>query len=166
MKERNKAVPAVYLILRRDEEVLLVKRANSGYYDGWYSLPAGHVEYRELPFDALIRECEEEIGIALKKEHLEFAHLLYREASDVTGDRVDMFVVCDQGRAYEPVNAEPEKCSELRWCKLDALPENTVHNVRLVLEKVLMGEVYSELAHEILGEYDKAYREWKSKTND
>jgi 8-oxo-dGTP diphosphatase len=159
MKERNKAVPAVYLILKRGDEVLLVKRSNSGYYDGWYSLPAGHVEYRELPFDALIRECEEEIGITLKKDDLHFAHLLYREASDETGDRVDMFVVSDQGHAYKPVNAEPEKCSELRWCKLDALPENMVHNVRLALEKVLIGEVYSELTHEILNEHDKVYRE-------
>lgn len=158
MKERNKAVPAVYLILKRDAEILLMKRANSGYYDGWYSLPAGHVEYRELPFDALIRECEEEIGITLKKEDLEFAHLCYCGASNETGDRMNMFVVCDQGHAYEPVNAESEKCSELRWFKLEELPENTVHNVRFALEKVSQGDVYSELDSVTIEGFENEYK--------
>jgi len=62
-KDRNKSVPASYLILRRGNEILLMRRKGSGYYDGWYSVPAGHVEAGELPMNALIREIKEELSI-------------------------------------------------------------------------------------------------------
>lgn len=159
MTERNKAVPAVYLILRRDNEILLMQRAGSGYYDGWYSLPAGHVEYREAPVDALIRECEEEIGVTLSRKELKFAHLLYREAYDETGDRTDMFFVSNDGHKYEPRNMEPDKCSDLRWVKVDELPENMVQNVRSALDKALAGELYSEMDYDTLEGFDKEYKE-------
>jgi hypothetical protein len=37
-------------------------------------------------------------------------------------ERVDFFLRVAAWRG-EPVNAEPEKCDELRWCSLDALPQ-------------------------------------------
>ena len=43
-KERNKIIPASYAVLIKDNKVLLVRRFNTGYEDGKYSLPAGHVE--------------------------------------------------------------------------------------------------------------------------
>lgn len=44
-----------------------MRRRGSGYYDGWYSVPAGHVEAGELPVDRLVREAREELGITLDK---------------------------------------------------------------------------------------------------
>lgn len=38
MKNYYKVAVAVYLILRRDDEVLLLLRQNTGYMDGHYSL--------------------------------------------------------------------------------------------------------------------------------
>ena len=61
-RDRNKAVPASYLFLQKGDGILLMRRQNSGYYDGWYTVPAGHVEAGELPVDALLREAKEEIG--------------------------------------------------------------------------------------------------------
>ena len=61
MKTRNKAVPAVYLILERDNKILIARRANTGYEDGNYQVPAGHVEEAELPTEAVIREAKEEV---------------------------------------------------------------------------------------------------------
>lgn len=52
-KERPKAVPAVYLFMRNGNEILLMRRQNTGYFDGWYSVPSGHVEVGELPLQAL-----------------------------------------------------------------------------------------------------------------
>ncbi len=63
-------IPAVYLILEKDNKILLLRRYNTGYNDGLYSLPSGHVEDGEFPIDALIREAQEEIGIIIAKEHL------------------------------------------------------------------------------------------------
>jgi 8-oxo-dGTP diphosphatase len=158
MIERNKAVPAVYLLLLKHDEILLMQRAGSGYYDGWYSLPAGHVEYRESPIHALIRECKEEVAIELTREELVFGTLLYREAHDETGDRADLFFVSREGEKYQPRIMEPDKCTDLRWFKLDDLPENMVQNVRFAVHKALSGETYAELDFATLDAYEREYR--------
>ena len=44
----------------------------------------------------------------------------------------------------EPVNNEPHKCDELRWARLDALPENVVGEVRQALEMIATGKTYSD----------------------
>jgi 8-oxo-dGTP diphosphatase len=40
-------IPASYLFLERDNRILLLRRSNTGYEDGNYSLIAGHVEANE-----------------------------------------------------------------------------------------------------------------------
>ena len=56
---------AVYLLLLREEQVLLRQRHNTGYEDGSYSAIAGHVEPDERITHALVREAAEEAGIRL-----------------------------------------------------------------------------------------------------
>ena len=97
MKDRNKATPAVYLILKKNRQVLLGRRINTGYYDGWYTLPSGHVEAGELPLDALLRESKEEIGITYEKKDAKLVHTLYRTKHDETGDRADYFLKLGNG---------------------------------------------------------------------
>jgi len=62
-KDRNKSIPAAYMIFRKERKILLGRRQNTTYYDGWYGVPAGHVDTGELPLSAGIREAKEEIGI-------------------------------------------------------------------------------------------------------
>ena len=54
-KERFKLIPAVFLIFRRGDEVLLLRRANTGYQDGKYGLVAGHLDGDELAFGIVFR---------------------------------------------------------------------------------------------------------------
>lgn len=143
-KERNKSVPASYLLLRRNGEVLLMRRQNSGYYDGWYAVPAGHVEAGELPVDALLRETKEELGITLDKNDIHLVHTMYRTKHDETGDRVDLFFAAAKWSG-EIANAEPHKCNDVRWFARDALPENLVHYVGEAIKDVENGVSYSEL---------------------
>ena len=43
--DRFQVVPAAYVVLRRDDEVLLQLRRGTGYMDGyWACAAAGHVE--------------------------------------------------------------------------------------------------------------------------
>ena len=35
---------AVYLILRKSDKILLMNRANTGWMDGHFSLPSGHMK--------------------------------------------------------------------------------------------------------------------------
>jgi 8-oxo-dGTP diphosphatase len=142
--ERNLAVPASYLILKKDDKILLARRKGSGYYDGWYSVPAGHIEAGELPIDALVREVKEEVGITIKKENTRFAHAMYRTKHDPTGDRADYFFVVTEWEG-EPTICEPHKCDDVQWFPVNALPTNIMHHVREAIEYIEKGETYSEL---------------------
>lgn len=144
MKERNKAVPSSYLILLKDQEILLGRRINTWYYDGYYSVPAGHVEADESPTEGLIRETKEEIGITIDSKDAKLVHTMYRAKHDETGQRVDFFFVVEKWSG-DTVNTEPHKCDDLRWFPLDALPENMMHHVRVALGYYQKGVDYSEL---------------------
>ena len=49
-----KSHSAVYLVLRRDQRVLMMLRQNTGYMDGMWDLPAGHVDAGEPATLALV----------------------------------------------------------------------------------------------------------------
>lgn len=140
----NNAVPASYLILKKEDRILLMRRQGSRYYDGWYSVPAGHVEKGELPMDCLLRETKEEIGIELNRSSIRFAHAMYRTKHDETGDRVDYFFITTKWKG-EPIIQEPNKCDDLRWFPINELPENLMHHVRDAIKYIENNIPYSEL---------------------
>ncbi len=142
-KERNKAVPAVYLFLRKGDEILLMRRQSSGYYDGWYSVPAGHVEAGELPLEGLIRETAEEIGIVIDPKDVKLVHTMYRTKHDETGDRVDLFFLSKKWSGEIRI-MEPNKCTGIQWFPIKKLPENMMHHVEKAILDVENGIWYSE----------------------
>ena len=54
--ERLKLKIAVYIILIKDGKILLGRRFNTGWQDGNYGLPSGHLEPEESMMEALLRE--------------------------------------------------------------------------------------------------------------
>lgn len=121
---------AVYLILERQGRFLLARRANTGFADGCWSLPAGHVEAGESASQALVREAQEEIGLTPQVAALRHVYTLHRRSPDRT--YVDQwFYLADDSAVVE--NTEPHKCSALAWYAPDALPETTLPYVRKVL---------------------------------
>jgi len=151
MKPRNKAVPAVYILLEKDEKILLGRRYNTGYEDGNYQVPAGHVEEGELPTEAIIREAKEEVNVELVSESLELVHVGCRPKHDPTGDRIDLFFKAKQWIG-EVKNMEPEKCDDLNWFSLDNLPENMTFHVREALECIQERIFFKEINIDILKE--------------
>ncbi len=143
VKERNKAVPAVYVILRKEDVILIARRCNTGYQDGNYNLPSGHVEDGETPIDAMVREVKEEIGVEIRKDDLHFAHVSYRLAHDETGQRADYFFWADKWSG-EVINAEPHKCDDLKWVRPEDLPANMTPHVRAIIGYFQNGVIYSE----------------------
>ena len=142
-KERFKIIPAVYLILQKDNQILLLRRYNTGYEDGNYSLPAGHVDGDESFTQAMIREAHEEAGIVLKPEYIEVAHVQHRCCQDFKNERVDVFIKACNWEG-DPVNKEPHKCDDLSWFDVNNLPENVVPCVRQAIEHILENKFYSE----------------------
>jgi 8-oxo-dGTP diphosphatase len=144
-KERFKLIPAVYLLLVRDDQVLLLRRYQTGYEDGNYSVVAGHVDGDEPARAAMVREAWEEAGLQLDPESLELAHILHRTTPN--REAMELFFVAD-GSRHEPRNQEPHKCDDLSWFALDGLPANTIPYIRHVLECYRRGQVYSEYGWE------------------
>ena len=93
MKERYRFISAVYLILVRENEILLQKRENTGYEDGNYSLISGHMDGNETIKQAMIREATEEAGIEISEENLEIVTFLHRKTDP---ERFDFFLKCDK----------------------------------------------------------------------
>ncbi len=140
---RHKIVPAVYAIVRKQSQILLIRRANTGYMDGMYSLPAGHVEARESSSSAIIREIKEEIGIDVLVEKLKFVHVTHAMSDNRDHERVHFFFEITQWSG-DLHNAEPSKCDELKWFDINKLPPNIAPEVAIVLPLLAKAQYYSE----------------------
>jgi len=137
---RSKFPVAVHMFFLRDQQVLLLRRFNTGYEDGKYSLVAGHLDAGETVIQAAIREAGEEAGVRLQPEDLRVVHVMNRKSED---ERIDFFIEVRRWGG-EIVNAEPEKCDDLAWFPLDSLPENMIPYVRAALQRSQQGLYYSE----------------------
>lgn len=112
--------------------MLLQLRQNTGYMDDhWAAAAAGHVEAGETAYDAAHREAGEEI--AVKDLDLAFVTAMQRTRhADAIDERIDFFFTARTWTG-EPRIVEPDKCAELRWCPLDALPDPVVpHELRVL----------------------------------
>ncbi|BDU04600.1 NUDIX hydrolase [Nocardia cyriacigeorgica] len=137
--KRHKVTGDVHLLLRCSTGVLFGQRQNTGYEDGAWHLPAGHLEADESVIDALIREADEEIGVRILPGDVKFAHVMHNSSS---GGRVAFFFTIDTWTG-EPTNREPTKCAELRWYALDALPERMISYCRTALDQIAAGRSFS-----------------------
>jgi 8-oxo-dGTP diphosphatase len=128
MSERHMTRQAVFMVLRNDKnEILLQQRSGTGYLDGYWDLPSGHVEYGESLLHSVVRETKEEVGVEVAPEDSRLIH-------------IDQFYVDQDYTNYtfeatrwngEPKICEPEKCSAIGWFAIEALPEKCVNTVRV-----------------------------------
>lgn len=133
-------IPEVHLLLFDGDRVLLLRRHNTGYEDGNYSVVAGHIDGGETARAAMCREAFEEAGIDIDPGELKFCHVVHRLGTE---ERVSFFFSARSWRG-EPSNREPDKCSELAWFPTASLPDNLVAYVRHAIGQVARGETYSE----------------------
>lgn len=84
-KNYHTNIPASYLILIKDNKILLLRRANTGFKDGFYSMVAGHVDPGETFTDCIIREAQEEAGITLTIQDISVMHMMHRKSSQYEG---------------------------------------------------------------------------------
>ena len=119
----------VHLFFLRENQILISRRFNTGFRDGEYSVPAGHLDGGETVMEAGVREAKEEVGVELNVNDMVFSSVMHRIEDD---ERVDFFVHVHKWQG-EPFNAEPDKCDDLRWVEINNLPANTVPYVKQAL---------------------------------
>ena len=140
-KERHKIIPASYLVLIRDNKILLQRRFNTGYEDGKYSVVAGHVDKGETFTGAIIREVKEEAGIILQAEDLRVVHIMNRNIQD--NERIDVFFVAEKWTGNIE-NKEPNKCDDLSWFDLNDMPDNVILYIKEAVNCIRNKVIYSE----------------------
>jgi 8-oxo-dGTP pyrophosphatase MutT (NUDIX family) len=114
---------------------------NTGYRDGEYSVPAGHLDGGETVIAAGIREAKEETGVDINAEDMIFSSVMHRTEDD---ERVDFFVQVREWQG-DIVNAEPDKCDDLRWVDANKLPDNVIPYVRRAIANHLSGITFDEM---------------------
>jgi ADP-ribose pyrophosphatase YjhB (NUDIX family) len=119
------------MLLRGAGDVLLSRRAGTGYGDGMWHLPSGHLEEGESVTDAAVREAAEEVGVRIDPADLTFTHVMHRAP-----ERVGLFFAT-RTWAGEPYNAEPHKCAELAWWPMSDLPPDTIGYPAAAIANVL-----------------------------
>lgn len=140
INDRFKMIASSYLILVVDGLILLSRRYQTGYEDGNYSLPAGHIEENESLTRGAAREVFEEIGLKIVPQAFKLVHVMHRKHQDI---RMDFFFTAHIGN-QKPVIREPEKCDDLRWFLLSKLPTNTIPYIRHAIECYQKKIFYSE----------------------
>ena len=131
---------AVFGIIKNENwEILMIKRKNTGYMDGYYWLPAGHIEWKEAPTLAMQREILEEVWLHIVSENLKLINITYR----IQEDRVvvDFYF---EALSYigSPINAEPEKSEWIYW--IDWKKEGKIQ-FRETLKRIERSETFSEI---------------------
>ncbi len=119
--------------------MLLQLRAGTGYLDGyWATAAAGHVEDGESAFAAARREAAEELGVGqVGLTPLTAMHRTGGNGNSID-ERVDYFFIATTWQGT-PRIVEPDKCADLGWFALDALPEPVVPHELRVFELLRAG---------------------------
>lgn len=110
----------VGIILRKGNQILLMKRSQSIINGGLYAFPGGGVDGSETIAAATIRESYEELGITINTTDLKFAHAIHVK----TDKNIEYIAFYYEATEWQgnPSIMEPDKCDELSWFDCDKLP--------------------------------------------
>ena len=133
----------IHLLLVSNGDLLLGRRANTGYGDGAYEPPSGRLTERETLVEAGVRVAASQIGIALDPASLSLAHVLH----DVSGQGRMAFFLTADGWAGEarpvPAGDGTGSYSDLGWYPLTDLPANMIDRARVAVRNYAAGARFS-----------------------
>ncbi|MET8863353.1 NUDIX domain-containing protein [Nonomuraea sp. NPDC004580] len=124
MPQRQQVTVDVHVILERGKDILLCLRQGTGYRDGWFCLPSGHLDEGETVIECALRETREEVGVHLDLASLRPATVLHH-LNPEGKPRIGFFFATSHWTG-DIINAEPHKCAAVEWFPARRLPDNTV----------------------------------------
>lgn len=129
-----------HIFFLKENQILLLRRFNTGYEDGNYSVVAGHAELGESITQTAVREAQEEVGVAIHPSDLRMVGVMHRLSTD---ERIDFFLIT-RVWSGEIRNMELDKCDELLWCSPNKLPVNTISYIQQAIANFHAGIWYDE----------------------
>ena len=107
---------ACFIILERDNKILIAQRAWDVFLSWHYNFPSGHLEDNETLQEAIVREAKEEVWITIQEWDLTLQHTLYWQSTERP---YIYFYWSTNKREWEPHICESTKCSDLRRISYD-----------------------------------------------
>jgi 8-oxo-dGTP pyrophosphatase MutT (NUDIX family) len=142
--EHFKPNVGVFLWLEKgDNSVLFLLRKNTGYMDGFYDFPAGHLEDCESLTFAMIREAKEELDINILPENLKLIHVCQEIGNKLSKDYIRFVFRCIEWDGIPKIN-EVDKCGGLEWFNVDNLPKNIPYYTKKMVEVIKKRVILSE----------------------
>ncbi len=133
----------VHLLLLRDGELLLGRRANTGYGDGAYEPPSGRLAERETLVEAAVRVAAAQVGIEIEPAQVSLAHVLH----DVSGQGRMAFFLTADGWAGDagavPASQGTLSYSDFGWFPPGELPANMIDRARVAVRNFAAGARFS-----------------------
>ena len=133
----------IHLLLVSNGDLLLGRRANTGYGDGAYEPPSGRLAERETLVEAGVRVAASQIGVALDPATMSLAHVLH----DVSGAGRMAFFLSAEGWVGEarpvPAAGGTRSYSDFGWYPLTDLPANMIDRARVAVRNYAAGARFS-----------------------
>ena len=134
----------VGIILKQNDQVLLVKRCNTDWASERWNFPGGLLEADETMVQAAIRETKEETGVTVDPTDFTLVHVLHVQAGGTnTRTIIGFYFMAEQWQGI-PVNNEPDKHSDIGWFDIHNLPATATQHAQQALHGLLNNSTYSE----------------------
>lgn len=119
-REKFKLSSSVFIFMLDGDNILLLLRENTGWLDGYYSVPGGMKESKEVVHLAALRELKEEVGVIAEPSDLQKIHFMH---CFTTGEEwYGIFYVLTKWQGVPSIQ-EPHKHKELLWVPIAELPQ-------------------------------------------
>ena len=133
----HKAV--VVFIINSKKQVLLQKRsANKKTWPNMWDITAGgHVLAGEFGFQAIIRECKEELGIELNKNDLTFigATCSTNVKGDIVNNHFNEYYIANKNVDESQLKLQEDEVSEVKWIDKDEIIRRVKDNYNGITDK-------------------------------
>ena len=139
MNERFKIPVGIFVIFRKEDQVLLQLRQNCSF-SGYFGFVGGHLDGNEQIQFAAIRESKEEVGVDICPKDLILKAVCH---SNKGAEYLQFYFECRKWIG-EIKNQEPYKCKRLEWYKWDELPENTCPYLKEAIDKINKDIIFYE----------------------
>lgn len=133
----HKAV--VVFIINSKGQVLLQKRSKNKkmWPNMWDVTAGGHVLAGEFGFQAIIRECKEEIGIDLNKNDITFigAVVSTNIKGDIVNNHFNEYYVTQKEVDIKSLKLQEEEVSEVKWVNKEEIISRIKDNYNGITDK-------------------------------